>query len=382
MTLEELKFFSTQEGRVLLAEVSDSSGDDLTKLTALRKRYPPEFCRAGLNLDEQRKRGLAKFSRAQEMVFDREALEQASGESIAGYRSRRYKGFGVIGDICCGIGGDAIGLTQVGDVISIDRDPIRVGMTRWNVAAYGRSGRHRAVVARAEDWLPDVDALFLDPGRRSGARRFHRLADYQPRIDLDRLFAITPNLGVKVAPGISYDEIPEQCETEFISDSGSCKEAVLWFGELRTQVTRRATVLPQDETLALTDIGTVDVKKPGSYLYEPDRAVIRAHLIDQLAHLLGAWKLDEEVAYLSSDVAHETPFAARYRILDVFPFSLKRLRTFVRDNGVGRLDIKKRRFPMTPEQLRPKLKLEGDAHASIVLTRIDDRPTVLVCEAK
>ncbi|HCR19269.1 MAG TPA: SAM-dependent methyltransferase, partial [Candidatus Latescibacteria bacterium] len=94
------------------------------------------------------------------------------------------------------------------------------------------------------------------------------------------------------------------------------------------------------------------------------------------------WKLDEEVAYLSSDVAHETPFAARYRILDVFPFSLKRLRTFVRDNGVGRLDIKKRRFPMTPEQLRPKLKLEGDAHSSIVLTRIDDRPTVLVCEAK
>jgi hypothetical protein len=382
MTLEELRYFSTSQGRALLSEVSTSSGDDLAKLTALRKQFLPELCRAGLNLDVLRKRGSAKFSRAQEMVFDREALEQASGEAVSTYRSHRYNGIGLIGDICCGMGGDSIALARIGDVVSVDRDPSRAGMARWNVSAYGRSDRHRVVVANAEEWLPRVDAIFMDPGRRSGTRRIHRLADYQPQIDLDRLLSITPNVGIKVAPGISYSEIPGHCETEFISDSGSCKEAVLWFGELRTQVARRATVLPQNETLEFTDTGPADVKKPGSYLYEPDRAVIRAHLIDQLAHLLGAWKLDEEIAYLSSDVAHETPFAMRHRILDVFPFSLKRLQAHLRDSGVGRLDIKKRRFPMTPEQLRAKLKLQGEAHASIVVTRIKDKPTVLVCEAK
>ena len=84
MTLEELKYFSSSSGRALLAEVASYSGDDLAKLSKLRKQYPPAYCRAGLSLDSLRKRGASKFSRAHSMAFDREALEQASGETRAG----------------------------------------------------------------------------------------------------------------------------------------------------------------------------------------------------------------------------------------------------------------------------------------------------------
>jgi hypothetical protein len=380
MTREELRYFSTAEGRALMVAVRTAQGDDLAILDQLRKQFPPEYCRAGLSLKKLRDRGASKFAHAGEMVFDREALEQASGDMIASYRSRRYEGIGLVGDICCGIGGDAIALARVGDVISIDRNPDRVRMTKWNVSVYGASDRHEAVAADAEAWLPGVDALFLDPGRRVGTRRVFRLGDYSPRVEIKRLLSVSGNVGIKVAPGIPYDELPADCETEFISESGSCKEAVLWFGELRTSALRRATILPAGVSLTYVPVEPAEVKRPGEFLYEPDRAVIRAHLIDQLAEDLRAWKLEAEVAYLSSDTAVETPFAKRHRILEVFPFGLKRLQAYLSAEGVGRLDIKKRRFPMTPEVLRTKLKLDGDAHASIVLTRVQNRPTVLVCE--
>ena len=115
-------------------------------------------------------------------------------------------------------------------------------------------------------------------------------------------------------------------------------------------------------------------------MLEPDRAVIRAHLIDQLAGDLGAWKLDGEVAYLSSDSPVETPFATRFRVREVFRFGLKRLQGYLRVAGIGRLEIKKRRFPIEPDDLRRQLRLGGEGEATLVLTRIGEKPTVIVCD--
>ena len=75
----------------------------------------------------------------------------------------------------------------------------------------------------------------------------------------------------------------------------------------------------------------------------------------------------------------ETPFARCYRITDIIPFSLKRLQNYLTTNRIGQLEIKKRRFPITPEDLRGRLELKGEGRATLVLTRIADRPIVMVC---
>jgi hypothetical protein len=59
---------------------------------------------------------------------------------------------------------------------------------------------------------------------------------------------------------------------------------------------------------------------------------------------------------------------------------VKTLRAYLRQRGVGRLEIKKRGTAVTPEALRAQLALRGDASATIALTRVAGAQRVLVLE--
>ena len=83
----------------------------------------------------------------------------------------------------------------------------------------------------------------------------------------------------------------------------------------------------------------------------------------------------------------DTPYARAYRVLEVMPFNVKALKTWVRENGVGVLDITKRGTSVTPEELRKQLlpggkgagKAAGKKTATLVLTRIgEDRVAIVV----
>jgi hypothetical protein len=67
-------------------------------------------------------------------------------------------------------------------------------------------------------------------------------------------------------------------------------------------------------------------------------------------------------------------------VLDHFVFSLKRLRTYLRERDVGAVEIKKRGTAVEPEQLRRQLSLKGAGRATIVLTRLAGRQSVVVVE--
>jgi hypothetical protein len=59
---------------------------------------------------------------------------------------------------------------------------------------------------------------------------------------------------------------------------------------------------------------------------------------------------------------------------------VKRLRALLAARGVGRLTIKKRGSAVTPEQLRPQLKLRGDREATVFLTRAAGAPTMILSD--
>src|SRR4029078_9186248 len=80
---------------------------------------------------------------------------------------------------------------------------------------------------------------------------------------------------------------------------------------------------------------------PLSYLYEPDPAVIRAHVIAQLAGQLGAAQIDREIAYLNFDHAIDTPFARCWKVIEWLPWNLKRLRVQLRALDAGAVTVKK-----------------------------------------
>ena len=187
-------------------------------------------------------------------------------------------------------------------------------------------------------------------------------------------------IGVKVAPGIDYDRLPwGTFEVEIVSLGGEVKEAVLWFGDL-VRGKRTATVLPAGVSLSFMPTPPIEIRPPRGFLYEPDGAVIRAHLVEQLAADLGATKLDAEIAFLSSDNQIETPFARSYRVDEVMPFNLKRLRQWLRERGIGRVVVKKRGSPIDPQTLEHQLRPQGPHAAVLVLTHVLAKPAVIVCD--
>ena len=57
----------------------------------------------------------------------------------------------------------------------------------------------------------------------------------------------------------------------------------------------------------------VAVAPPGPFLLDPNPAVTRAGLVEELARPLAAWKIDERIAFLCTDTAVRTPFALTER---------------------------------------------------------------------
>jgi len=98
---------------------------------------------------------------------------------------------------------------------------------------------------------------------------------------------------------------------------------------------------------------------PSTYLYEPDPAVVRAHVIGQLAERLGAAQIDREIAYLTADRLIETALARCWRVLEWLPWNLKRLRPRLRELDAGVVTVKKRGSPLDTDALARQLSGDG-----------------------
>jgi SAM-dependent methyltransferase len=391
MTLDDLAFLLSTEGQRWLADVGQMGITPQTHLqiaTWLRQKLPQTQAQAVLETIVLRQHAAAKFSRAAQMYFVRPALEQASAEVVTLHRARRFAQLGCrqIADLGCGIGGDAIALAAQAEVIGVEWEPLRLAMAQENVRVYGRAARFHPLQADLHDLTPlkHTDALFFDPARRDEyGRRFFSLSQYRPPLSLiEQWRAVVPETAVKISPGVDYAELPKDAEVEFISLNGEMKEAVLWYGRFHSGVQRRATLLPEGHTLTTTDLPgePINCTLPNAYLYEPDGAIIRAHLVQALAVQLSASQIDESIAYLTADTAVPTPFARCFAVETHFPFQLKQLRHYLRERQVGSVTIKKRGSPLEPGRLQRQLRLSGpkETHRFLFLTHILGEPSVVV----
>ncbi len=409
INLHTLRFLQSDAGTDLLAELKTadlSEANTLRLLTDLRKRYPADMAAAVLETARLRIKAREKFlSQHSERLFaTREALEQATHYAVALEHSSHfliptdtfYTSFDRVFDLGCGIGGDtlslAFDLARLGtQIIALDRDPLRLALAQANLAPdhYGRWVR--LIQADLTQPLPFTrgGAAFFDPARRTGYKRVFSVSDYTPPLDIIFSWNFEALL-VKLSPGVDLAELAPYGNTVgFISVNGDLKEALLCRGAF-DDGKMWATVITtngdraESTTLSFTGQPALPLREPHGYLYEPDPAIIRAGLFGELAeHLkLAMYRLDETIAYLTADSLVQTPLARAWIIDDWMPFNLKKLRAYLRERNVGRVTVKKRGSPLTPEELIAKLKLPGGGEERVVvLTHVLNQPAVLICRA-
>ena len=380
-------------GRILLTEADalrSDRADMLTALTRLRRSATPEQAVCAWEMSELRKRGEAKFGPlASKMYFVREALEQASGLGTADYHAARLKASGAdsVTDLGGGIGGDTLAFARAGLRVSLyESDLVRAAFAEENARVWGFANQITVRCQDMADAALDADAAWLDPARRQNRRRVSDPEEYSPPLSWLHELAASgiQSIGVKLSPAIDHAlSEPFGAELEFISEGGECREALLWLGKAQSGHALSATLITPPGPLTLT--GTADVRGDWAaptgrrYLYEPDPAVIRAHLVGTLAAQIEAAPVDPQIAYLLGESYVSTPFADAYEIVDRFPYGKKRLQEALTALGAGRVIIKKRGFPQEPDEIRKSLKLRGSKEIIVVLARTGASHTVFLC---
>jgi len=389
-----LKLLTSPLGREALIRIhalDPSPAESLQVSTKLRNLFPPEIVAAGLTLHGLRRHARGKFRRADEMFFTRAGLEQSTSERIAGWRAQRYAGLNAVADLCCGIGGDLVALAQLPSLtrlIAADLDPDHLAMAVANAHLHAPD---LAIDARWEDVrtvdLTGIDGIFIDPARRDERGRSIGGASEPPLEWVEELALSVAAVGVKAAPGIPHEVVPTGWELETIAIGHDLKEAALWSPELAT-AWRRATIVTERGIETMSSERPTDrqvraeVLEPaaGMWLHDPNPAVTRAGLVQQLAATIGGFQIDERIAFLLTAENVETPFTRSLPIIASAPWKEKQLRQTLRELGAGPIDIRRRGVAGDVDAIGKRLRQKGGRPVLIAMTRHLDKPWAIICD--
>ncbi|MCA0307332.1 MAG: class I SAM-dependent methyltransferase [Actinobacteria bacterium] len=371
MDAELARWLVSPQAEAALAEASSQPDPgSLAAATALRRHWPPDQAAAVLTQAVLRRRAVAKFGdRAAGLFLTPDGLEQATRADVARWRADRFRAAGArtVVDLGCGVGADALALLDAGlEVVAVEADPATAVLAQANLGD-GATVRCADAVDVADELLGGGAAVFADPARRTAAGRTWRVADFSPPWEFVTGLLAGRTGCVKAAPGLPSGFIPDGVATTWVSHRGDLVEASLWSGAGEPGG-RTAVLLPSGEQLDAGERRDTAVGPVGRYLHEPDPAVIRAGALATLAGLLDARCPQPGIAYLFSDGVAATPFATTFEVLEEHPFDEAGLRRWVREHGIGVLEIKVRGLDVDPAVLRRRLRPKGRAAATLVLT--------------
>ena len=400
MEREEFVQLMSAEGQSLLASTEYSTKTDVVRLVSQLRAlgHGPALVAAVLTQAKLRHRALAKFGEfSTRMLFTEDGLEQASRLRVSALHAGRFRDAGTqrLADLGCGIGSESLAFAAAGiNVTAFDIDEVTAAVATHNLLPFENARVELGDVTQVS--LDAFDSLFFDPARRelrgpkkSSATRKFDPAEFSPNFDWVVEQCQNPRLtaaGIKVGPGHPHEAIPEAAEAQWVSVNGDLVELGLWFGAARRAgVARSALLIAESGSHEITSQTLAAEQAPigdlAGYVYEPDNAVVRSHLIDVLAKQLGLHAFSPGIAYLSSDQQISSPWLRGYRVVEEMAFDRKRLKARLRELGVGILEIKKRGADIVPEQLRKELDPKGKGKATIIVTRIGDAHRVIITEA-
>ncbi|MAW60406.1 MAG: hypothetical protein CMJ94_06180 [Planctomycetes bacterium] len=389
LDLKTAKILTSDEARDTLLMFRHIGEDPLAIQESFKGLFPKKVAEALGELRALRRRATYKFSQGLDMYFTRPLLEQASSESVAAYRARRFADAGVkiVHDPCCGMGSDAIALARAGlKVYASDKDEVALHFAETNAAVYRAEGIQWSV-ADASEVIPPKGAIFLDPARRRGSRRIMDPNDWSPTPEhIGKLLEGRGAACLKLSPATDLEVLlelfPQPDEIEVISLKGEAKETLFWYGKLASGVERRATCLPDEESFAGPEHAQAPTGEIGAHIYDPDPALIRAGLLGAFAEEHGLRTIDPEIAYLTGDQVVDSPFLSGLKVLGQESLDPRKMRKLLREFKVGTLRIRKRGIAERPGALEQRFlpKSFGDRTLTLVATRIGDRHVGFLAE--
>ena len=250
---------------------------------------------------------------------------------------------------------------------------------------------HHADAICSLEQMPSCDVIYLDPARRdqNGGKVF-RLEDCEPNVVelLPTLTAKSKQLMVKLSPMLDITQalrsLPMSFNVHIVAVKNEVKEVLLVQTTLEPTIhavnlsptTQQTFSFTQEEEKSATpytpaesahNLGEADT----TYIYEPNAAIIKAGAFKLVAQRYGLYKMAPNThLYLSDQLIEDFPGRV-WQILEINPKDMKQ---------IPGANILTRNYPLTPEQLRKKLKIKDSDTHTIIGARLAEKPILLLAK--
>ena len=418
-TADDFRWLISDEAAPILIEVQEAIANQVNPLRIakkLRKQISPERSALVMEQAKLRIRARKKFSRPENMFFTRRGLEQSSGKLIAQYKAMRFAGLANVADICCGIGGDLIGLAKRGirsntynpsqlaapqpnkidasemRTVGVDADELTCLFAKRNLEASGLDSELNSVEQVEFDQFDpgSMDGIHIDPDRRMKDRTV-RGDHFSPSLQsIYERVSKDCNLAIKVAPATSLgDYHPESLQREWIGDHRECKQQILWSGPFSNAGYRTATYIGRNGLISQISIQETQMDQPvqmfdsiHEFVYEPHAAVLAAGMTDVIARQYGLRRFTSQIVYLTSDQVIDDPLLSRFQVLQILPMSLRKTIKILKSLEVGLVEVKKRGIDNVTAEQYGRMKIAGPNKATLILTRLGKTRIVIIAKRK
>ncbi len=233
------------------------------------------------------------------------------------------------------------------------------------------------------------DWVYIDPSRRSSSKqRVFLLKDCLPDIpqNLDILFRFSNQIMVKASPLLdisrAIDELTSVKEVHVVAVQNEVKELLFilkkqYLGNITIKTVNILKDTKQRFEATFKHESKARFSLPKTYLYEPNAAILKAGLFNEVSHQLNIYKLHLNSHLYTLDNCIDFP-GRRFNILQVLPYKFKQFKKIFRN---PKANITVRNFPETVAQIRKKTNLkEGGDTYLFFTTDMNGERIILICE--
>ncbi|MBR1994953.1 MAG: RsmD family RNA methyltransferase [Alistipes sp.] len=304
------------------------------------------------------------------------AFEQASSEQTAAYKP--IEGDRVL-DLTCGLGVDAVALSRrFRRVVTLERNEALVEVARINLQRLGITNV-KVVHTSAEEYIAHCrdhfDWIYADPDRRSAeGRKLVRLEDCSPDIVAlyPRLRELADALAIKNSPLFDVEEASRyfpRSRVEVLSLDDECKEVLIYDDGRGPLITATALGQGSYDGQQTPSIAQPPVFDPHAYqwLIIPDVALQKCRLVRE--HLAGKADCWSENGYGFAAVRPEGVLGRIEAIEAIERFNPKLLKRALKGH---RVELLKRDFPISIEELRQRLAVKPGGEMRLAFTKIGE----------
>ena len=240
------------------------------------------------------------------------------------------------------------------------------------------------------------NVVFIDPARRdTNGNRTYAIGDCTPNIldFIGELLNRTAVVMVKLSPMLDWHQTVEDInrasgsgnavkEVHIVSIQNECKELLLVLSE-RYESELEVYCVNDDDVFVFTPSETrtkpLEVK-PSKKLFVPNASVMKAGCFPEIETRFGIRQIGKN-SHLFIGSEDIVGFPGRvFNILCVTTMNKKELKSALA--GIDRANISVRNFPLSPEQLRKRLKIKDGGDIYLFATTTDEEEHVIYVTGK